>query len=237
MLRYSVRWSFVRLGSIALRQRCAPIADGSAALVTLAARFASGLPFIEMNVRDRSLLDAEDPRCREFIVRKEHEPASVKKYTYDRNSRMLALEITEAGQPAVRRQREERRDFYYALGVIMLLRGLAGTGRQVTIPMLRDFEIEHSNADCPREIEDIGVSASDDDIPARRISLRSSWEDESVGGLGGDIDLRCSADAAAIPLRAEMELTLGSIVIELESCKRPGWSQRDSAGSVQGGAR
>jgi len=243
VLRYSVRWSFVRLGSIELRQKPASNAAGAFALVTLSARSASGLPFIDVHVRDRSVLDASDPRCRDFTVRKEHEPASVKKYTYDRNSRTLAMEITEAGQPSVRRQRVEQRDFYDALGVIMLLRGLAGSGERITIPMLMDFEIVHSKACCPREIEDISVSAFDDDVPAHRITLRSSWEDESVGGLGGDIDLWCSADAAAIPLRAEMELTLGSIVIELESCTRSGWSRRsiagsgDSAGSVKGGAR
>ncbi|MBE0646017.1 MAG: DUF3108 domain-containing protein [Bacteroidetes bacterium] len=237
VLRYSVHWSFVRLGSIELRQSLKKTANGNGAVVQLSARSASGLPFIDVNIRDRAVLDPGDPRCVEFTVRKEHEPAVTKKYAFDRETRTLSVEVREARQPPVRQQRTEKRDFYDALGMIMLLRGLAGSGQQITVPMLMDFEIVHSRAECSREIEEVDVPAFDEDVPAYRIALRSSWEDESIGGLGGDIDFWCSADEAAIPLRAEMDLTLGSIVIELESCKRPGWKQRASADLGKGGAR
>lgn len=229
VLRYSVHWSFVRLGSIELRQSSGRNNSGPTTAVQLSARSASGLPFIDVNVRDRSVLNPRDPRCTDFTVRKDHDPQEVKKYRFDPSSKTLSMEVSSEGLPPVSQQRTEHRVFYDALGMLMLLRGMAGSGEQITVPLLMDFEIVHSKAELSRAIEEVDVPAFDDDVPAYHIALRSSWEDESVGGLRGDIDLWCSTDAAAIPLRIEMSLALGSIVIELESCKRPGWRLSASA--------
>ncbi len=234
VLRYSVKWSFVRLGTIELRQGAPAQGGGPIRPVRLTALSASGLPFIDVRLREESQLDAADPRLRDCLVRREHDPREVKHYTYDILNELFALELRPEGKPATRQQRREAQRPHDAAGLLMMLRGYAGSGATLTVPTLMDFTIQRSRVSFPRAVEMLEVPAFDDEeVPAHRVEVRSSWTDESAGGMGGNFDLWCTTDAAAIPLRAEIEIALGSIVIELESCTRPGWS-RGTLGDASG---
>ena len=225
VLRYSVKWSFVRLGAIELRQPAGSRNGDTRSTVSFSVVSASGLPFVDVRLREQSCLNAADPRSTDFLIRREHEPKEVKRYTYDTLTQFFAMELRPEGKRVSHARRQERRRCYDAVGMLMMLRGLAGSGDKVAIPTLMDFAIRESRASFPREIERIQVAAfNDQELPAYRVSVSSSWTDESAGGMGGNFVLWCTVDEAAIPLRAEIEIALGSIVIELESCTRPGWS-------------
>ncbi len=220
VLRYSVHWTFVKLGTIELRQKMYSYKGGTRNKLQLIARTASGVPFINLDVRDISYLTPEDPRCMDFTVEKSDDVESKKRYIYDPARETFTLLHTEGNKKEDRKVRQEPRRCYDPLGFLMYMRGLAGSGVRETVPTLLDYEIVDTRIVCHREVEEMDVDAFEDDVRTRRVSLRAGWEDESVGGMQGDIELWFLEGPASIPVFAEMDLALGSIKIELQSCKR-----------------
>ncbi len=243
VLRYSVSWSFVNLGSVEIRQSSKRVPGDPRRRVQFTARTASGVPFIDLDIKDIALLLPRDPRCTDFIVRKNHDPKEKKHYRYNPETKHFSVVHSPEGEPVKRNERKEARRCFDAVGMLMYMRGLAGSGENVNVPTLMDFEIVNTRLTCHREVEEIDVEAFDDDVPAHRVSVSAGWEDESAGGMQGDYEVWFLDDPSAIPVYAEIDLALGSIDIELESVKRPGWKPGATAARLQrdsenkGGAR
>ncbi len=242
VLRYSVHWTFVKLGTIELRQKLYEYKGEPRSKLQLIARTASGVPFINLDVRDLSYLTPEDPRCTDFTVEKNDDVESKKRYIYDPASTTFTLLHTEGNKKEVRKDKQEPKRCYDPLGFIMYMRGLAGSGVRETVPTLLDYEIVDTRIVCHRDVEEMDVDAYEDDVRTHRVSLSAGWEDESVGGMQGDIELWFLEGSTAIPVFAEMDLALGSIKIELQSCKRTnvrteGLQARLSGPARKGGAQ
>jgi hypothetical protein len=237
VLRYSVSWSFVHLGSIEIRQSTKRVANDARRRVQLTARTASGVPVVDIAIKDMALLLPSDPRCTDFIVRKDHDPKERKHYRYDPPTKRFTLEHVIGDQAPAKTARTEPRRCFDALGFLMYMRGLAGSGERIVVPTLMDFEIVDTRITCHRKVEEMDVEAFDDDVPAYRVSVSAGWEDESLGGMQGDYEVWFLDDPASIPVYAEIDLALGSISIELESCKRPGWKPGATAAKMQRGSK
>ncbi|MCB2203516.1 DUF3108 domain-containing protein [bacterium] len=236
VLRYSVHYSFIRLGSIELRQRAVTKEGRSCGEVRLIARTASGVPFINLDMKETALLLREDPRCMDFRVEKSDDIERTRHYRYDEKSGTFSVEEKEKGKAIEKKSRQESRRCFDAMGFLMYLRGLAGSGVRETVPTLMDFEIVDTRMACHREQEEMDVDAFDDDVMTYRTSLSAGWEDESVGGMQGDIEVWCLASGSAIPVYAEIDLALGSIDIELEKYSRKDMPAAVSEAKRQGGA-
>mgnify|MGYP000563181814 CR=1 FL=1 len=234
VLRYSVSWSFFHLGSIEVRQ--SRMEGDTRSRVQLRVRTASGIPFIDVDMRDISLLSPDDPRSTDFIVRIDHDPKEYRHYTHDPVSGTFTMLLKEGEGNPVRKKRTEPRRCFDALGVLMYMRGLAGSGENLVIPVLMDYELADTRIIAHREREEVDVDAFDDEVPAYRISVRAGWKEECVGGMDGDYELWCLADGSAIPLRAKIDLALGSISIELKSFRRSGWKPGASTASLERGS-
>lgn len=233
VLRYSVSWSFVHLGSVEIRQSSKRKAGDPRRKVQFTARTAAGVPFLDLAIKDIALLLPGDPRCTDFIVKKDHDPKEKKHYRYDPDTKLFSVVHAPEGQPTQKRQRKETRRCFDAVGMLMYMRGLAGSGERVNVPTLMDFEIVNTRLHCHREVEEVDVEAFDDDVKAHRISVSAGWEDESAGGMQGDYEVWFLDDPSAIPVYAEIDLALGSIDIELESVRRPGWKPGATAARLQ----
>ena len=223
VLRYSVRWTFVHVGSIELRQLPARNSGDKRRRVRFLSRSASGLPFIDVQLKDQALLDPSDPRLIEIVSKQLHDPKVIKTYRYDVNTNKFSQRINPLDGRSSYEERIEIKRVFDGIGLVMFLRGLSGSGERLTLPTMVDFTVTESRVHCPKAIEYIDVPAFEEDVAAHKISVSSSWEHSAAGGLQGNFELWCSADPAAVLLRAEIELTLGSVVIELESFRREGW--------------
>ncbi len=229
MLRFAVRWKFIRLGTVIVRQEVKTVDGVQRTLLRTSAKSASGLPFIDIRMKNQALLDPADPRCIAFMMQTDHEPAEVTRYSCDAASGTLSMELRAGGKLVDRQTRKEARRVYDALGMFMLIRGMSGSGERMNIPLLFDFDVAESRTHSSPAVEDVEVPAIDREIPAHQTSIRSSWVHKSVGGLSGNMEVWCSADDAAIPLRVEVDIALGSIVLELEEVQRSGWSKNQCA--------
>jgi hypothetical protein len=229
VLRYTIRWKFIRLGSVVVRQESRQVASRKLMQVRMAARSASGLPFIDVRLKNQALLDPTFPHCLDFSMKTDHDPAELTRYQLDTTASVLSMELHDRQKLLSKKTLKEVRRVYDAVGMFMLVRGLAGSGSKTTIPLVIDAEIVESRAQSSAAIEHLEVPAFPKSLPVTKTVIRSDWVNNAAGGLGGNIDVWCTADGAAIPLRAEMGIAIGSIVLELEEVQRPGWSTQQCA--------
>ena len=74
------------------------------------------------------------------------------------------------------------------------------------------------------EKEEVEIGDLDEPVRARVFTGQTKWGGgTAVAGMAGDFAGWFSDDEAAVPLRAEMKVIVGSIVIELEEWTRAGW--------------
>ncbi|HLF19213.1 MAG TPA: DUF3108 domain-containing protein, partial [Bacteroidota bacterium] len=112
---------------------------------------------------------------------------------------------------------------YDAITLFMFARQHAGLDTTVMLPTVNDYEVKPTLIRFTRELEDLAVDALPGSVEARKIDGNALWVGKSFAGMKGPFRGWISNDEAAIPLRAEIEIFLGSVVMELESYERRDW--------------
>ncbi|GAH11476.1 unnamed protein product, partial [marine sediment metagenome] len=97
------------------------------------------------------------------------------------------------------------------------------SGKVLTIPTLIDGKMQETILDFTGEAEYIKIDALDYPVRARKYTGIAKWTGGTSAGLGGNFNGWVCDDNFAVTLRAEMEVFLGSVVIELEDFHRPDW--------------
>jgi hypothetical protein len=85
-------------------------------------------------------------------------------------------------------------------------------------------EIKNTILDFTGPTEDIKISAWPFPVRTRKYTGTADWEGGTSQGLSGRFTGWVSEDFAAVIIRAEMKVILGSVRIELESWERPDWT-------------
>ena len=91
------------------------------------------------------------------------------------------------------------------------------------MPTLNECSVRETEINFTDEFEMMKVAACDTPVRCRRIDGNAKWVGNSFAGMKGPFIGWISDDSAAIPLKAELKIFLGSIVLELESTNRPDW--------------
>jgi len=84
-------------------------------------------------------------------------------------------------------------------------------------------KIEKTVLDFTGPVEWLEVEAFDQPVKTRRYDGFAFWEGGTSAGLSGAFSGWLTEDSAAVTVRAEMQVFMGSVVIELEEYNRPGW--------------
>jgi hypothetical protein len=220
-LRFKVKYGFIRLGTMEIRQK---LLDTTAYEVTMILKSASGLPFIDLDSYVKALLVAGSSRSYDYLTIAKGAKKERIAYRYDPLKGLVTLdsETEEAGK--VHRTYGRTEPFYDGAGFIMLCRCLSSRTKSVTVASIMDLQFRNTMLRFEPKCEEIEVDAIDHPVRARRIESTAEWTNSSAAGLGGNFTLWVSDDAAAVPLRAEVAIALGSIKIELEAYSRDGWT-------------
>jgi hypothetical protein len=102
----------------------------------------------------------------------------------------------------------------------MMARIFSGSGDTMRLPTLNDYKISQTDIVFTDEIENLEVDAAEAPIRCRRFEGNAQWEGTSFAGMKGTFRGWVSDDEASIPVRAEVGIFLGSIVLELEQFER-----------------
>ena len=224
LLRYKVKWGFIRIGTMTVQRKINPGREGTFHYV-LKAESDPTIPFVDVffvnsaSLRRQSLLSAEF----KSVIGRDGQTRSLH-YT-DSTERQMRLEEYAGERLIYRDSIEMNEPIYDDLGLFEFFRRSAGSSSSKTVASTMEREIKHTLFTFPSEIESIEVSALDGPCAAFRFTGKANWTRSDYAGLKGEFCGWVSADAAKIPLRIEAKIFLGSIILELESFESPGWTQ------------
>ena len=105
-----------------------------------------------------------------------------------------------------------------------LARSLVHSGRTVSVPTLVEFELFQTDIVFTNVVSAVSIDAKDGDFETKELHGFAHFVESSLAGLSGKFRGWFSNDEAAIPLLAELNLSLGTADIELEQWSRGSWS-------------
>jgi len=226
-LRYKVKWSLLRLGSLVVQQELADSTHSGRYRIILTAESARGLPFIDVFFVNRGVISTETLAGLEFTSDVGRNKESKFVHQIDTSAMTFILNEFEHEQLVHSDTLVLNALTYDDPGLFMFFRCLAGSGETREVSSVMESRIETTTFRFPLEREEIEVAALDHPISAFRFEGKANWTRNEYAGLKGEFCGWVSADSAAVPLRIEAKIFLGSIVLELESFERPGWPVHD----------
>jgi Protein of unknown function (DUF3108) len=229
-LVYEVSWWVFKLGQARLKTLDSKMVEGR--LQHSAAAFIDsyeGLPFVDLHAIDYTDMDSALFSRGYRALEKKSGEWQLEQGKYDANQKSLIIE--RAMQKDLKSPpytpstfdtlRLDKAAFQDGLSILYYARGSArAVGDKAVLTVVYGKEgTTHFHFAQKRTTEDIeGVQGS-----VRAVELDGKAEFEGIYGLTGDFKGWFSDDAAAVPLKAEMKVILGSISIELKKWRRTGW--------------
>ena len=218
VLHYKVKWSFLRLGTVTIRQARA---DSSRYLVQMLVQSSPSLPFIDVRFLNQTYLTEVSQSLSEETVSSSKDPTEKTVYRADRANGIIRMVDSLKGKQIRIDSLEWGSDCFDALGLLMFSRRMAGCDSTISLPTLNDYRIAQTNVTYGNETEEIEVAAFDGPVRCRKVTGNAQWVGKSFAGMKGPFRGWFSDDEYSIPVRASVEIFLGSIVLELESVDHP----------------
>jgi len=227
MLQYEVKWGFLRLGTITVRTlRDSTCSDPTVFKLTIKVESNPDLKFVWIWEYNESLMDAVRLCSRQF--RGKHingEDGLDLNLSYDAARKVAAYSEKDLNSGACVKADTLRNVPPYVEGpsLFFFTRCQSQVGNVLNVPTLVNGQLSTTALDFTGPIEFIEFDAIDQPVRARKYTGSAKWKG-GAAGLSGDFAGWISDDEAAVPIRAEMGVILGSIRVELEQWIRGGWA-------------
>lgn len=219
-LRYKVKWGLIRLGSVEVTQQRIDTPQSPKYVVQIKAESRS-LPFINLYFVNRSILDASKPVNEHFNLFLGRDHQSITTYSFDRANHKIYMVRTDNGNVVRHDTLSNIYIAYDAGGIFMMMRILSAYDTSAHLPTLSEFQLKGTDIVFSNKSKMLKVDAADAPISARYFEGTAHWVGSSWGGVSGPFNGWVSADEAAIPLKINMKIFLGSVTLELEKFRRP----------------
>jgi hypothetical protein len=225
-LRYSVKWKFFRLGTVTMRAERDTIQSATGRVkLTMIVESNPDVSFIELRELNESLVMPPEGFALDFYARhQDGDDIREARQHYEPTKRMATYTLTDMVKNIILQKDTSANvpPFVEGSALFFKARALSQSTGIVRLPTMIMGEIQNTTLDYHGDIEYISIDAYDRDIRTRKFSGRADWTG-GTAGMSGDFSGWLSDDAAAVPIRAEMKIVLGSIDLELEHWTRPGW--------------
>ncbi len=226
-LRYKVKWGFLRLGTIVLRtEREQSVPDSAPYRLTMTVSSNPALQVINIREYNQSWVSGPDPHTRRYRGRHYKGDDSTEiVYEYEKSTHCAVCTERDmrTGTILQHNQIENAPPFVEGASLLYYARCRAHSGRRCGVPTIVGNEMHKTILDFSPNQEEVEVDGIQEPVRALRYTGMADWKGGTSAGLSGEFTGWVSDDSAAVPLRAEMSVLLGSITIELEKWNRPGW--------------
>jgi len=229
-LTYEVRWFGVALGRVRLTT-LPPTTGAGGTIYHTSATIDSydGLPFVDVHARDRSDMD---PLFFSIAFRAAEKKGGRWRSEISRTDtagRLLIIERVNLRSPSAAPEDAPAFDTLHlpsaqiqdGLSILSFARAHLRSGSALRVPTVVYGKLGTTRLQFSESTTSIQIEAIGKRVRAR--AFEGTAEFEGVFGLSGDFKGWFSDDSAALPLKAEMKVLLGSITIELTAWKRSGW--------------
>ncbi len=227
-LQYKVKWNFLRVGTIILRtEHDTTTGDTGHYRLIMTVESNPMLAFLRIHEYNESCVLATDPHSLHYLGKHASgDDSTLITYSYDpmtRRARCLEKDL-RTGETRFSTTLEDAPPFVEGASLLLYARTRCHTGKAYGVPTMVGNGLHKTHLDFSGEKEKVNVDALRSPIFAIRYTGSADWKGGTSAGLTGEFCGWVSDDDAAVPLRAEMKVFLGSITIELEKWVRPGWA-------------
>jgi hypothetical protein len=229
-LTYEVSWWVFKLGQIRLKI-LDPTFDDKQIHHNAVAYIDSydDVPFVDIHAIDHTEMNNEFYSLGFRFFEKKKDRWLSEKSSYDKQSKRLIIE--KGWQAEVKSPIEgpltydtlsvKENPFHDGLSILFFARANIHRNHTVQVPTIVYGKIgrtifEHRNTKTTLDVDAF-------DHPVRVVELEGRAEFEGLLGMTGDFKGWFSDDIAAIPIKAELQVVLGSVTLELKSWKRIDW--------------
>jgi hypothetical protein len=223
-LVYNVRYAFLDLGQIKITTVGKRTADGKECVFTRALIDSyRGVPLVDLHAVFESTIDPLI-YSRRFVGKiKQDDAWDFSRYRFDYDRKRVIIEmggkdtvVSRVDSVEVQAPHQDGLSlFYFARDGLM-------SGKEMNVPTLikekkGNTYLAFTGGRTSADIEAV-------EYPVDVLRFDGTMDFIGIFGLTGDFEGWFSNDDARVPIKAKMEVLIGSVTIELMSWKRPGWT-------------
>lgn len=228
VLQYKVRWNFLRLGTITLRT-VRDTASSDTSQYRLLMIVESNPDLMVVRIREFNESIVQRPSLTSLHYRGKHRSGDDLKeiiYSYDPETHRASCVQRDCRSRSILQADtlEDVPPYVEGASLLFYSRSLLHCRAVVKVPTMVGGKLSSTTLDFTGAVEETDVEGVDLPVRCRKYTGYADWSGGSSAGVSGSFTGWMSDDTAAIPLRAEMHVLLGSITIELEKWDRPGWN-------------
>lgn len=226
-LQYKVKWLFFRLGTIVVTTESAlRKGKGKYYVASISLDSNPTLFFINLHNRYWGTVNISPLRCEEFLsFELQGSDTLVTHYVFEDSHDRVRMEqrIYPADTLVKGQTLDSIQRFFDGASLFFLARSLLHSNSRFVAPTMIDMELLSTDITFTDRIVPIEIGTFDEEIETKELFGQAHFGGKTFGGFSGQFRGWFSNDDAAIPIRAEMSITLGTVVVELEEWNRAGW--------------
>jgi hypothetical protein len=218
-LVYKVKYGFVKLGTVVMQTG----SPADASHLNARMRFwTADVPFLDTKSLITDVIDTHAVNLFHFEENlTDHDKHSVRTFVYDPATKVLTISGSDISTTVI----DNVRPFSDALTLFYNLRTWSASNSSYSFPMRElsgeklvtcKFTSMKSKQECP--------AFEDKEIETRVLNGHAAMGNNTPLGADGDFTMYVTDDAAAIPIRIDLKIAIGSISLVLDKVKRTGWT-------------
>lgn len=229
-LVYTASWSGISIGTI--RLKTLPVNDPSGTVKRKAVAYIdsrSGLPFIDVHMVAYADMDSSFNSVASTSYEKRSGEWQKVVYHYSFSKKMIfveesyqeTLDSPAPDAPVYDTLSLDKNSVQDGISLVYLARYLIRRQDSISFPTVSNLKVGETVFYTDRTQSTLEIEAWEK--PIHVVELAGKMKLEGIFGLKGDFKVWFSDDSAAIPMRAEMKVILGSVKVELKQWSRQGW--------------
>ncbi|MFP4529553.1 MAG: DUF3108 domain-containing protein [Candidatus Kapaibacterium sp.] len=185
----------------------------------------SGIPFVDLHAIFNSWMDKSMAFSHKFVgnVKSGENTWNYQKILFNYTKNVMLNERwhekTIVFSDTIRIGKKKYND---GLSLFFMARNYVDLGRTVNVPTIIDKDTVMTKLNFHGTIKPSEIDAVKYPISTLYFNGQANWT--GIYGLSGEFEGWFSSDDAHVPIRAEMNVYVGSVDIELVRWKRPGWT-------------
>lgn len=181
------------------------------------------IPYVSFNGTFESIMDAALTHSYKFIVNSKlrKQPWEFQKVEFDYKSGKASHGKWQNNKNIYNNPFSISGKWNDPISLVFLTRQYASVKRKISIPTIMDIHKFKVSINLTGKKEHINIAALSYPIKSIYLTANADWK--GVYGLSGLVEAWLSDDAAKVPLKAKVDLTIGNVTVELVKWKRQGW--------------
>jgi hypothetical protein len=231
MLEYEVSFMGMKIGTIKTYTRGdEAILGDNTHHVRAEIKSAPGIPYVDLNVVFDSWMDPSFAYSHKFRSTEISEgKKTYEEAIFDYDNKQIKYEKKVDGKVVENDDHSLTKKVNDGCSLFFMARKYLNRNKTVKVPTYIEDENSLTVINFRNKSEDVEIDAVDYPVATKYLDGTANWK--GLYGLSGNFEGWFSDDDAAIPVKAKMNVYIGSVDIELVKWSRSGWNPPKASGS------